>query len=157
MVGLIRLSTAASPQHRFSVGLKAWAETGSNSPSRKKPKNAVHAIAQMTCFSGRSEAARALWIRTRRWNVMGSLIWVEGPFSILALLIPAWTLLRIGSDDCSLGSGRPREICIFLTAARYVLPVCGARPASARKEINEHSSFSDTGNGLRTLYVMQKV
>ena len=70
-------------------------------------------------------------------------------------LIPAWTLLSMGREDCSLGSGSPIEICISLMAARYHLIVCGARPTSARYATYEHSSCSVAGKGSATLYLVQ--
>ena len=81
--------------------------------------------------------------------------WGE-PLSILERLMSACTLLRMGRDDCSLGSGRPREICMFWTAERYDFSVCGARPLSARKAAKQQSKCSDTGKGLSTLYFTQK-
>ena len=41
---------------------------------------------------------------------------------------PAWTLFRTGRDDCSLGSGRPRNICMFRIAAMYDFTVWGESP-----------------------------
>ncbi len=87
---------------------------------------------------------------------MGSLIREEEPLSMAARLIPAWTCLSIGNDDWSLGSGRPSEICIFLTAERKVLPVWGAKFASARKATNEHKVCSDVGKGCRILCKMHE-
>ena len=72
IVGLSLWSTATSPQVRQLASLKAPVESGSNSPSRKKPKNAVLAIAQTTCLAKSSEASRAHLIRLRRWDVMGN-------------------------------------------------------------------------------------
>ncbi len=78
--------------------------------------------------------------------MIGGLIWADGSFNMTALHMPAWTLFNIGRDDWSLGSGKPSKFCIiFLTAAKYVLRVCGDRLASARYEMNEHSVFSRCG------------
>ena len=45
--------------------------------------------------------------------------------------IPADPLFSTGNEDCSDGGGRPREICMFRTAERYVLIVCGASTSLA--------------------------
>jgi len=57
------------------------------------------------------ELAQALSILSRIGTVIGSLIldsWL--PDCFLVLLIPAWTLLISGSEECSLESGSPIEI-----------------------------------------------
>ena len=70
--------------------------------------------------------------------------------------MPANALLRIRSDDCSRGSGRPRESCVFRIAARYDLIDWGARPESAKKAANEHRRGSVTGKGSAILKRSQK-
>ena len=66
--------------------------------------------------------------------------------------MPAWTLFSRGKDKCSHRSGRPRESCVFQTAARYDLMDWGARPSSAKKTVNDHKRYSVTGNGSITWY-----
>ncbi len=87
-------------------------------PRRKNPKNAQHATAHMTPVCGLVVETKWSWMSVNIWNVMGNLIREEEPLSMAARLIPAWTRVSIGNDDWSLGSGRPSEICIFLTAER---------------------------------------
>ena len=53
----------------------------------------------------------------------------------------------MGMEDWSLGSGSPREICMFLTAARYDLAVCGVRPWSARNAAKQQRRCSVMGKG----------
>lgn len=57
--------------------------------------------------------ARDSFISMRMCGVIGNLILGRDPFGILVLLIPACTCFRMCRDDCSLGSGRLREICIL--------------------------------------------
>ena len=42
------------------------------------------------------------------------------------------------------------------TAEWYDFPVWGDRPSSARCAAKQHNNCSDTGNGVRTLYLTQK-
>ncbi len=68
------------------------------------------------------------------------------PFGELAPWLTTFNYLKLHlTYDWSLESGKPSEICVFLTAAKYVLRVCGDRLASARYEMNEHSVFSWCG------------
>ena len=109
-------------------------------------------MAHMTVFSGLAEATRKLCSLVITWAVMGSLIRCEVPLSIHGRLIPACTLFNIGNDNCSRGSGRPREIRVFQRADMYDLSVCGAKPSSARYTAKLHySSDSVRGKGLGLL------
>ena len=60
----------------------------------------------------------------------------------------------MGRDDCSLGSGKPNNNCIFLMAARYDLIVWGDGPPSAIIAEKQQSTCSVTGNGSRTWYCL---
>ena len=75
----------------------------------------------------------------------------------LARLMPACTQCRIGSEDWSLGSGRPRDSCTFLTLARYDFIVCGERCWSAKYAAKLHSVISVTGKGSDVWNSLQKV
>ena len=81
----------------------------------------------------------------------------SGPRLSRDRLMPASTLLRTGNKDCSRGSGRPRESCVFLIAAREGFTVCGARPSSAINGAKEHKRCSVTGNGSTTWERLQKL
>ncbi len=122
------MSTATSPHDRSVAGTNALRDSEKSSPKRKKPKKAVHATAHITTFFGLEESNRAVFIFPSIRTVIGSLILPGVPFRSLILLIPACTLLKTGIEECSLGSGRPREICMLLRAERYDFPVCGASP-----------------------------
>ena len=107
MWGDWRLSKATSHHARPLAALKMLINYGRSSPRRKKLKIVEHAIAQITAALELSVVARWALIHRRIAGVIGSLtrcLW--GPFWWRILLIPAWTLLRIGSDALSLGSGR---------------------------------------------------
>ena len=69
----------------------------------------------------------------------------------------ACTLLRIGMDDFSLGSGRPKVSCKFRRADRYDFIVWEVSPWSAKKAAYEHRSCSDSGNGVLMLYTVQNL
>ena len=58
IVGAEWLSTETSPQVIPVAGSKDVAVSGKSSPRRKKPKNAVHAMAQRAAFSGCEEDSR---------------------------------------------------------------------------------------------------
>ena len=114
IVGGEWLSTATSLNLKWLSGCM---HDGRSSPSlKKKPKN-------MTNFSVWVEDMKTRCNCSKIRIVTGSLIREFEPLSILAGLIPACTRLRIGNDHCSLGSGRPSEICTFLTADKYTLLV----------------------------------
>ncbi len=83
-------------------------------------------------------------------SVIGSLMRDGVPFSMRTRRMPACTLFSIGSVECSLGSGRPSEICMLRTADRYPLTVWGARPWSAKNEAKQQSNCSATGNGVHS-------
>ena len=112
------LSTATSPHAKLVAGLNLEGASSNSSPNRKKPKNAADETAQYTVLSGFVDVSNDWWMAPNIDTVMGRRIRGGEPLSTLARLMPAWTLLRIGSDDCSLGSGKPREICMFLSAER---------------------------------------
>ena len=117
-MGLVWLSVATSPQERLFAGWKEDVDAGSSSPSRKKPKNAEAATAQKASLSGSADAVREARICSNMCTVMGSLMRGGEPFSILVLLIPACTCFNTGREECSLGSGSPREICMLRNAER---------------------------------------
>ena len=71
ILGTVWLSTAISLHARLFAGWKADCNAGSSSPSRKKPKNAVVAIAQMAVLSGSDELVSEEWIFSRIYAVMG--------------------------------------------------------------------------------------
>ncbi len=50
--------------------------------------------------------------------VMGSQGHDVVPDTALTRLIPAWTHFNMGNEDWSLGSGKPSDSYMFLTAAR---------------------------------------
>ena len=50
---------------------------------------------------------------------MGSLMQEGVPFTSLTRQIPTCTLFNTGNEDWSWGSGRPRAICMLITADRY--------------------------------------
>ena len=80
-------------------------------------------MGQRTTFLGLDEVSRILLMWASTGVVMGSLILGGVPRSSLARQMPACTLFRIGREECSLGSGRPSEICMLRTAERYDFPV----------------------------------
>jgi hypothetical protein len=82
--------------------------------------------------------------------VIGSLTLEGWPRPSRALLMPACTRFNMGRDDCSLGSGRPSESCVFLMADRYDFTVCGVRPPSAIYAANAQRRNSETGKGSVT-------
>ena len=126
---------------KFTAGLKGSFASISSSPRQKTPKKAVQAMAQRTTFLGFDEVSRILiWESTG--VVMGSLILGGVSRISLAWQIPASTLFRMGREECSLGSGRPSEICILRTAKRYNIPVWGVRPFS-QKCYKAAKMFSD--------------
>ena len=131
------LSTAMSSQAKCSRGLKLPGDGSNSSPKRQKPKKAAQQMAQRTIRSG--------------WDVLSSscsVVTLEGwPRPRRALLMPACTRFNMGRDDCSLGSGRPRESCVFGMAERYDFTVCGVRPLSAA---NAQGRNSETGKGSVT-------
>ena len=124
IVGDDWLSTATSPHERQVDSLKDPTESGRSSPSRKNPKKAVLATAQITRLAGFDDLSRASLIFLNRKTVMGSLILAGEPFSSRILLMPACTLLCTGREDFSLGFGRPNDICQLLSADKYDLIVC---------------------------------
>ena len=83
--------------------------------------------------------------------VMGRRVREGGPEVVLPRWIPVITLLSIGIDEWSLGSGSPSEICMSRTAVRYDLAVCGAKPWSARDAAKVHKGCSVTEKGDATL------
>ena len=86
------------------VGLNACAYSGRSSPSRKKLKNAVHAVAHTTVLLGSAEERRDPLTLPRVCSVIGSLIFGGAvPLCSLVLLIPTWILFRSGKENCSLG------------------------------------------------------
>ena len=87
--------------------------------------------------------------------MMGSRVRGVEPEDALARWIPAMTLLSMGIVDWSRGSGRPKEIWVFLTTAMYDLAVCGARPWSARNAAKQQRRCSFTGKGEDTLNWVQ--
>ena len=118
MRGAMGSSTATSPHAREVAGLNSPEDPGSSSPSRKNPKKAVAAIAHTTTLSGLADTTRASCSLAITWAVIGSLMRGGVPLSILMRLMPACTLFSAGREDCSRGSGKPSEICIFRTAER---------------------------------------
>ena len=122
------------------------------SPKQKQPKKALQQIAHRTSRSWWAVLSQDCLIWQRREGVIGNLT-LGGTVPSRERLIPAWTLRKTGKVDCSLGSGRPRAICMLLTPARYDLIVWGARFWSAAKQ---HSICSVTGNGSVTWYLSQK-
>ena len=109
-----------SPQARSVTGLYERTDPGRSSPSLKKPKKAVQATAQITNFSVLDEANKVLVILAKTCTVTVNLTLVPAvPLRTLSLLMPACTLFSIGSDDLSLGSGGPIDICKLRSANRY--------------------------------------
>ena len=92
------LSTATSPHERQVDSLKDPTESGRSSPSRKNPKKAVLATAQITRLAGFDDLSRASLIFLNRQTVTGSLILAGEPFSSRILLMPACTLLSTGKE-----------------------------------------------------------
>ena len=99
MVGCVWLSTATSPHVKPVAGLKREGESGNSSPSLKNPKKANAATAQRTTLSGFCEVTNDYCMACIIWIVIGSLMRGGEPLRTRIRLIPAWTLLRIGSDD----------------------------------------------------------
>ena len=107
-----------SPHAKLVAGLNCVDDSCSSSPRRKNPKNADAETAQRTPLSGLVDVASECCIASKMRTVIGRRMRVGVPLRALVRLIPAWTLLRIGSEDWSLGSGRPSEICILRSAER---------------------------------------
>ena len=121
------------PPTQVGIPVK-WVEGVStkSSPSRKKPKKAREAIAQTSSLSHDSDLSRAARITLNKVGVIGRRSFLVGlPWVALVRLIPARTRLSTGKLDWSRESGRPSANCIFRTAARYDLIVCGASPQLA--------------------------
>ena len=118
IVGLVLSSTATSSHRRHLLGPCVSSDVGSSSPKRKNPKKAVQAIAQITVLSWWLVMVRWFWISVNSWYVMGRRIRGAFPLDFAARATPACTRFRIGREDWSLGSGSPRDICMFLTADR---------------------------------------
>ena len=99
MDGCVALSAATSPQAKSVVGLNLSTDSTRSSPRRKKPKNAVQAMAHRTTLSGSDDRDTAPWIRRSIGAVMGNLTRTAAPRASLARLIPACTRFNTGRDD----------------------------------------------------------
>jgi len=104
---------------RSVTGLYEAAVEGRSSPRQKNPKNAAQEMAHNTTLSGSLLETKVSWIFSNTRIVMGSRSFGGARcLCSLSRLIPAWTRRRSGRDDCSLGSGSPREICALRSADR---------------------------------------
>ena len=83
-------------------------------------------------------------IRRSRGGVIGSRVTEAGPVDARSLRTPVWTRRSRGRDEDSRGSGCPRTIWAWRTAAKYVLIVAGAIPSRAS---DVTKLVSETGNG----------
>ena len=95
--------------------------SGSRFPPVEKLE-AVHATAHTTTLFVSEKATKASLILPKMCIVIGSLVQEDHfPCCSLILLIPAWTRLSRGRDECSHGSGSPIEMWAFRTVVRYAL------------------------------------
>ena len=126
--------TATSPHERWLAAVYSASVPTSNSPRRKKPKNATVAIAQNARRSGSASGDLLISVRIclSTVTVMGIRMRGVPLFCVArALRMPSSTLFSTGSVDSSRGQGSPRDNCMLRTADRYTLIVWGARPSLA--------------------------
>ena len=110
-VGLLGLSTATSPQARWTAVSKAATDGTVISPERKKPKKHTVAAAHiMRVLWVTSDLSHSYFMAERAARVIGSRT-LGGRFGSRALtrLTPARSSFSRGRVDVSRGSGRPRE------------------------------------------------
>ena len=119
-VDLLGLSTATSPQARWTVVSKAATDGTIILPERKKPKkHAVAAAHIMRVLWVTSDLSHSCFMAERAARVIGSRTLVEHVGSrALIRLTPARSSFSRGRVDVSQGSGRPRESCRLRIAAK---------------------------------------
>ena len=99
IVAAARSLIATSPQLRCRAELYKVSASTSSSPSRKKPKNAVVAIAQYTVLSGLAAVSSGLCNRRSTVTVIGRRVLGGLPPRDLSLFMPSKTRFRMGSED----------------------------------------------------------
>ena len=105
-----------------------------NSSSRKEAEDADVTIAQNAVPSRLCAVLSVPCIRRSTVTVIGNRVLVGLPPMALCLRMPSITRFNRGSDDWSRGGGRPSEICMLRTAAKYLVMDWGANPSLAKAD-----------------------